>query len=124
MTKSLFALDESGRMAGLTDEETAEFRRLDDSLPYGGEHVWPPESAPLLPIEVRWLELWERHRADEMATNKPEGDDARKGAVEKRAQLKNPPTKTSTKRNKNGGQFMAAKKTAKNFKGVWREKAA
>ena len=59
-----------------------------------------------------------------MATNKPKGDDARKGAVEKRAQLKNPPTKTSTKRNKNAGQFMAVKKTAKNFKGVWREKAA
>jgi hypothetical protein len=61
---------------------------------------------------------------DTMATNKPTGDNARKGAVKKRSQLKNPLTKTSTKRNKKGGQFMAVKKTAKKFKGVRREKAA
>ena len=60
---------------------------------------------------------------DDMATNKPK-DGARKGAVKKRTQLKNPLTNTSTKRNKNGGQFMAVKKTAKKFKGVRREKAA
>ena len=34
-----------------------------------------------------------------MAGNKPIGDNSRKGAVKKRAQLKNPLTKTSTKRN-------------------------
>jgi hypothetical protein len=39
----------------------------------------------------------------------------------KRTQLKNPLTKTSTKRNKKGGAFMAVKKTAKKFKGVRRE---
>jgi hypothetical protein len=39
-----------------------------------------------------------------------------------RTQLKNPLTKTSTKRNKKGGQFMAVKKSAKKFKGVRREK--
>ena len=57
-----------------------------------------------------------------MAANNPTGDNSRKGAVKKRTQLKNPLTKTSTKRNKKGGQFMAVKKTAKNFKGVRREK--
>ena len=43
-----------------------------------------------------------------MAVNKPTGDNSRKGAVKKRAQLKSPLTKTSTKRNKKGGQFIAA----------------
>lgn len=57
-----------------------------------------------------------------MAVNKPTGDNARKGAVRKRTQLKNPLTKTSTKRNKEGGQFMAVKKSATKFKGVRREK--
>ena len=58
-----------------------------------------------------------------MAVNKPIGDNARKGAVKKRSQLKNRLTGTSTKRNKQGGRFMAVKKTAKKFKGVRREKA-
>jgi hypothetical protein len=57
-----------------------------------------------------------------IAVNKPVGDNARKGAVKKRTQSKNPLTKTSTKRNKKGGQFMAVKKTAKKFKGVRRER--
>jgi hypothetical protein len=47
-----------------------------------------------------------------MATNKPVGDNARKGAVKKRSQLatKTMGKKTFTKRNKAGGQFMAQKK--------------
>src|ERR1700710_1567461 len=50
-----------------------------------------------------------------MAVNKPAGDNARKGAVKKRSQLK---TKLGgvtafTKRNKKGGEFMAVKKPAK-----------
>jgi len=57
-----------------------------------------------------------------MAVNKPTGDNARKGAVKKRTQLKNPLTKTSTKRSKKSGEFMAVKKSAKKFKGVRREK--
>jgi len=57
-----------------------------------------------------------------MAVNKPVGDSARKGAVRKRSQLKNPLTKTSTKRNKKGGRFMAVKKSTKKFKGVRKEK--
>ena len=57
-----------------------------------------------------------------MAVNKPVGDNARKGAVKKRTQLKNPLTKTSTKRNKTSGEFMAVKKSPKKYKGVRREK--
>jgi hypothetical protein len=61
-----------------------------------------------------------------MATNKPVGDNARKGAVRKRSQLK---TKMQgeehwTKRDKNTGQFIDVKKTPKKFKGVRRERAA
>jgi hypothetical protein len=56
-----------------------------------------------------------------MAVNKPIGDNTRKGAVKKRSQLKNSLTKTSTKRNKTDGEFMAVKKSAKKFKGVRRE---
>lgn len=60
-----------------------------------------------------------------MAVNKPVGDNARKGAVRKRTQLK---TKMMgrpqwTKRSKRSGQFMDVKKGKKKFKGVRREKA-
>jgi len=58
-----------------------------------------------------------------MATNKPVGDNARKGAVKKRSQLatKTMGKKTFTKRNKEGGQYMAQKKKTK-FKGVRKER--
>ena len=61
-----------------------------------------------------------------MATNKPTGDNARKGAVRKRSQLKTKVMgKTAwTKRDKNDGKFMAVKKSSKKFKGVRREKKA
>jgi hypothetical protein len=50
-----------------------------------------------------------------MAVNKPVGDNARKGAVKKRSQIK---TKIGgatawTKRDKKGGEFMAVKKPPK-----------
>jgi hypothetical protein len=65
------------------------------------------------------------HKGQEhvMATNKPVGDNTRKGAVKKRSQLatKTMGKKTFTKRNKEGGQFMAQKKKAK-FKGVRKER--
>ena len=65
-----------------------------------------------------------------MAVNKPKGDNARKGAVKKRTQVK---TKLGdatawTKRSKTSGEFMAVKKparktkAARKFKGVRREK--
>ena len=66
-----------------------------------------------------------------MAVNKPAGDNARRGAVRKRSQLK---TKTQgapswTKRSRESGRFMdvkkpAKKKSAKKFKGVRRERSA
>ncbi len=61
-----------------------------------------------------------------MAVNKPVGDNARKGAVKKRTQLKGKLTgKTAwIKRSKESGQFMDVKKSKKKFKGVRREKAA
>ena len=64
-----------------------------------------------------------------MATNKPTGDNARKGAVKKRSQTKTTmgDASTFTKRDKGSGEFMAIKKTegktpAKKFKGVRIEK--
>jgi len=59
-----------------------------------------------------------------MAVNKPTGDNARKGAVRKRTQLK---TKVMgedrfTKRSKESGQFMDQKKDGKKFKGVRQER--
>ena len=61
-----------------------------------------------------------------MASNEPIGDNARKGAVRKRAQLKGKVMgKTAwTKRDKTDGRFMAVKKGEKKFKGVRREKTA
>jgi hypothetical protein len=61
-----------------------------------------------------------------MAVNKPVGDDARKGAVRKRSQLKTKMAGKSqwTKRDKTSGAFMATKKSAAKFKGVRREKSA
>ena len=60
-----------------------------------------------------------------MAVNKPVGDDARKGAVRKRSQLK---TKMAgeehwTKRSQASGKFMDVKKGERKFKGVRREKS-
>jgi hypothetical protein len=61
-----------------------------------------------------------------MAVNKPKGDNARKGAVRKRSQLK---TKMQgeehwTKRSKKSGRFMDVKKDEAKFKGVRRERPA
>jgi hypothetical protein len=64
-----------------------------------------------------------------MAVNKPVGDNARKGAVKKRTQLKTRLGGVSawTKRDKTTGEFMALKKpaakkkAAKKFKGARRE---
>ena len=61
-----------------------------------------------------------------MAVNKPIGDNARKGAVKKRTQLRGKLMGKAawTKRDKTDGKFMAVKKSKKKFKGVRREKAA
>jgi len=59
-----------------------------------------------------------------MAVNKPVGDNARKGAVKKRSQLKNKIAGSWTKRDQKSGEFMDVKKTPKKFKGVRKEKKA
>jgi hypothetical protein len=61
-----------------------------------------------------------------VAVNKPVGDNARKGAVRKRSQLK---TKMQgeehwTKRSRASGRFMDQKKDESKFKGVRRERRA
>jgi hypothetical protein len=60
-----------------------------------------------------------------IAVNKPAGDNARKSAVKKRIQRKTAVMGKPawTKRDKTSGEFMAVKKSAKRFKGVWREMA-
>lgn len=61
-----------------------------------------------------------------MAVNKPKGDNARKGAVRKRTQLKTRMMGEAqwTKRNKESGRFLDVKKIKKKFKGVRKEKTA
>jgi hypothetical protein len=61
-----------------------------------------------------------------MAVNKPVGDNARKGAVRQRSQLR---TKVAgeehwTKRSRASGRFMDVKQGERKFKGIRREKAA
>lgn len=58
-----------------------------------------------------------------MATNKPYGDNARKGAVRNRTQLQNPKTGLWVKRDSVTGRFMDVKTSSdKPFKGVTKEK--
>lgn len=57
-----------------------------------------------------------------MASNKPTGDNSRKGAVKKRSQLENPITGTMTKRDKKSGEFLDVKTAKGKFKGVRKEK--
>jgi hypothetical protein len=57
-----------------------------------------------------------------MASNKPSGDNARKGAVRKRSQSENPKTGMMTKRNKVSGEYMDVKTSGGIFKGVRKEK--
>ena len=67
-----------------------------------------------------------------MAVNKPKGDNARKGAVRKRSQVRSTLGGASawTKRSKASGEFMAVKRpakkktTARKFKDVRIEKKA
>lgn len=57
-----------------------------------------------------------------MATNKPYGDNARKGAVKRRSQTHNPKTEQWVKRDASTGKFMDVKQDGKPFKGVRKEK--
>jgi len=57
-----------------------------------------------------------------MATNPPNGDGHRKGAVRKRSQTFNPKTSKWTKRDTETGRFIDQKADDKPFKGVRKEK--
>lgn len=57
-----------------------------------------------------------------MATNRPYGDGARKGAVRSRSQVFNPKTGDWTKRDTDTGRFMDRKADPAPFKGVRKEK--
>ena len=50
-------------LIGLSLDEEEEFKKLDDTLPFNGEFVWPTSGLPAMAGELRWLELWEKHRA-------------------------------------------------------------
>ncbi len=50
-------------LIGLSLDEEEEFNKLDDTLPFNGEFVWPTSGFPAMAGEARWLELWEKHRA-------------------------------------------------------------
>ncbi len=56
-----------------------------------------------------------------MATNKPYGDGARKGAVRDRSQIRNPKNNRWTKRDADTGRFMDQKADNRPFKGVRKE---
>lgn len=57
-----------------------------------------------------------------MATNKPYGDNSRKGAVKERSQVYNGKIDRFVKRNSETGKFMDVKSEGKPFKGVRKEK--
>ena len=57
-----------------------------------------------------------------MATNKPYGDNARRGEVKKRSQVVNPKNERPVKRNRNDGRFMDVKFNQIKFKGVRKER--
>jgi hypothetical protein len=58
-----------------------------------------------------------------MATNRPYGDSARKGAVKDRSQVQNPKTGLWTKRDKGTGKFIDVKTSANSpYKGISKEK--
>lgn len=56
-----------------------------------------------------------------MATNRPYGDNARKGAVKRRSQTHNPKTDQWVKRDTETGRFLDVKQDGKPFKDVRKE---
>ena len=54
----------SGRLAGLTLEETFEFWALDAQAPFDGSGniAWAFEGEPSSEKEKRWLELYKKHK--------------------------------------------------------------
>lgn len=59
-------------LVGLSFEETTEFELLDVSLPHDHKPVGTSAMVPLEQAEIRWLELYRKHRAAfEAMQNKP-----------------------------------------------------
>ena len=56
-----------------------------------------------------------------MAKNAPIGDNARRGAVRDRSQVRNPRNQAWTKRDTGNGRFMDQKQDGDPFKGVRKE---
>jgi hypothetical protein len=50
--------DRRALLPGLDAQESQEFRRLDDTVPFAGMYVWPTTGLPALESEERWRELW------------------------------------------------------------------
>jgi hypothetical protein len=62
---SHYTLDRMGRrvLVGLSFDETSEFERLDVSIPHDRKPFGTSAIVPLEPSEIRWLELYRKHRA-------------------------------------------------------------
>ena len=62
---SHYMLDRMSRrvLVGLSFEETSEFERLDVSIPHDRKPLGASAIVPLQPAEIRWLELYRKHRA-------------------------------------------------------------
>jgi hypothetical protein len=62
---SHYTLDRMGRrvLVGLSFDETSEFERLDVSIPHARKPFSASAIVPLEPSEIRWLELYRKHRA-------------------------------------------------------------
>lgn len=60
-------------------------------------------------------------KKNKMATNKPIGDNARKGAVKQRSQVLNPKTNLYVKRDTETGKFLDVKTSGGKFKGIRKE---
>jgi hypothetical protein len=50
-------------LVGLSFVETTEFEQLDARLPYDRKPICSSSVVPLVATEVRWLELYKKHRA-------------------------------------------------------------
>jgi hypothetical protein len=62
---SHYTLDRMGRrvLVGLSSDETSEFERLDVSISHDRKPFGTSGIVSLEPSEIRWLELYRKHRA-------------------------------------------------------------
>lgn len=87
--------------------------------------VWHDFCIVLICISTIAIQVYNNNnlKTQKMATNKPTGDNARKGAVKDRTQVLNPRTGLWTKRDSETGRFMDVKTSSNDsFKGITKEK--